>query len=172
MMLSSNTSALALVVFILWSGHLAGFFFAWTNPAMMGMAQASPAAYVETMQEINRAVQNPVFFLLFFGMIPVALAAVAFTRADPLVTLAACLCLAGFLVTVIGNVPMNEAMDRWDLAALPSDTEVEAFHARWELLNTSRALLFTVALGLAVTALSPLYELKGLLPVRGASDAL
>ncbi len=172
MLHSSNTTAIALMFFILWAGHLAGFFFAWTNPAMMGMAQASPAAYVETMQEINRAVQNPLFFMLFFGMIPVALAAVAFTRIDPLVTLAACLCIGGFLVTVIGNVPMNETMDRWDVAFLPSDTEIEAFRARWEMLNTTRAVLLTLAVGLAVTALSPLYELKSLLPERGPSHAM
>ena len=171
MMLSANTTAFALIALVLWAGLLAGFFFAWTNPAMMGFADTSPAAYVEAMQHINRAVQNPVFFVLFFGSIPVALIAVAMTRADPVVTIAALLCLAGFLITVMGNVPMNEAMDGWRLTDLPPDPEIEAFRARWQMLNTTRAVLLSMALVLSVYALSPLHQLNGLLPDRGAAHA-
>lgn len=149
---------LLLLAFTLWAGLLAGFFFAWTNPAMMGFAHTSPAVYVDAMQQINRAVMNPFFAVLFFGMVPLALAVVLFHGFDPLITGAAALCLLGVIVTMVGNVPMNQTMDGWDLSSLPAAEHIEAFRARWQMLNTIRAVLCTLGFTLGLVALSPLYK--------------
>jgi uncharacterized membrane protein len=141
---------LSLLAFALWAGLLSGFFFAWTNPAMMGFTHTSPAVYVEAMQHINRAVTNPYFAALFFGMVPVALAVVLFNGFNPLITLAAALCLLGIVVTIVGNVPMNQTMDNWDLTNLPPVQDIEAFRDRWQMLNTLRSLLCSLGFGLGL----------------------
>ncbi|MEL7215815.1 MAG: anthrone oxygenase family protein [Pseudomonadota bacterium] len=121
-------------------GLMGGFFFAWTNPAMMGFARTSPATYVAAMQSINAAVQNPVFFVLFFGTVPLGLLVAAASGFAPAVVFAA-LCY-GFAVaiTIFGNVPMNSEMAEWTLDALPPAREIEAFRLRWMHLNTARCV--------------------------------
>ncbi|MDO5606689.1 MAG: DUF1772 domain-containing protein [Paracoccus sp. (in: a-proteobacteria)] len=144
------TDRMIFALFATMSGLMAGFFFAWTNPAMMGFAHTAPEVYVAAMQQINRIVQNATFGALFFGILPVAaLAAWRAGWAWPVVA-AAGLALTAFAVTMIFNVPMNRAMDGWDLAALPPATEIEAFRIRWQRLNTLRAV--ASSLGTALMA--------------------
>lgn len=148
---------ISILAFTFWAGLLSGFFFAWTNPAMMGFAHTSPAVYVEAMQHINRAVMNPYFAVLFFGMVPIALATVLLNGFNPVITGAAALCLLSIVVTMVGNVPMNQTMDNWDLSNLHSASEIDAFRARWQMLNTLRTVLCSAGFGLGLIALSPIY---------------
>lgn len=132
-------------LFIVMMGLLAGFFFAWSNPAMMGFARTTPATYVEAMQQINLRVRNPWFGALFFGVLPVAALALWRSRA-PLMAVAAACALAGFAITVLGNVPMNDAMAGWSLDALPPADQIAAFRARWDALNLTRMAIVTAGM--------------------------
>lgn len=155
----------SLMLFLLWSGTLAGFFFAFTNPTMIGFADASQSTYVDAMQHINRAVQNPYFASLFFGMIPIALITMAVSRLDPIVCLAAILVIGGFVITVTGNVPMNAEMDSWSPTDLPPAADIDAFRQRWQQLNTLRCGVYGVATALGLFALSPFYVMRGLIQI-------
>ena len=55
------------------AGLSAGLLCGWRAPVIPGTGRISSHAYVETMQSINRAILNPVFFMVFFGA-PVAIA--------------------------------------------------------------------------------------------------
>ena len=53
----------------LWTGVMAGFFYAFSVLVMPGLErkESSPPAAMAAMQGINNAVQNPLFALFFMG---------------------------------------------------------------------------------------------------------
>ena len=97
-------------------GAIFGFFYAWVCSTMWGLDATDPRVAIAAMQSMNASVRNPVFFPAFF-LTPVILAASACIaaavnrkRSAVLFGLAAGLYTVGaLLVTVLVNVPMNEA---------------------------------------------------------------
>jgi len=56
-----------LVITTLITGLMAGLFFAWSCSVMPGLARLSDDEFLSSMQSMNRAIQNPLFFCCFFG---------------------------------------------------------------------------------------------------------
>ena len=139
---------------------IAGLFFAWSVSVMPGFAGLTDREFVAAMRACNRAIQNPIFFLAFFGapiflMISVVLFYGQSTR-FALLTAAAFFYLTGtFGFTVFGNVPLNNALERFDPASA-TDEEIArqrtAFERRWNNLNTVRAFASTLAFTLVAAA--------------------
>jgi len=111
-------SVWALVALAMATGLLAGVFLTFSDFIMKSLLAAKPATGTEAMQIINRKVYNSIFMVLFLAMIPVSAGLVVYAGfyADGL--LATVLIIAGslyffgvFVVTVIGNVPMNNALE-------------------------------------------------------------
>ena len=127
---------------------------------MLGFARLSDKEFISAMQSTNRAIQNPVFFAAFFGA-PILLPISTFLHygAQPrfLLLLAATVIylLGTFGVTVFGNVPMNNTLDRFNLES-SSEEEIARqranFERRWNNLNTIRAVSSTLALIFVVIA--------------------
>ncbi|MBN9113109.1 MAG: DUF1772 domain-containing protein [Pseudonocardia sp.] len=112
----------------------------------------APRAAV-VMQQVNRAILNPVFGLLFGGtaVLAVVVAATTGITGTPLRLAGALVLLAGvYAVTAAVNVPLNNALDRVD----PGGPEIipawERFAGRWTRWNHVRALTSTVATVLLV----------------------
>lgn len=144
-----------------------GFFYAWVCSTMWGLDATDPRVAITAMQAMNASVRNPVFFPAFF-LTPVMLMLTAFVAIHQERTRSAALFAAGaavyfigaFLVTVLINVPMNEALatvpvptDRADAAQIWKD-----YSAPWQIWNTTRTLVSGLALiltGLAIHALKP-----------------
>lgn len=112
------------------------------------------------MQSINRAIQNPVFFAAFFGA-PIFLPLSAFLHYGQLMRFrfllaATVIYLIGtFGVTVFGNVPLNNALDRFNLkSATKEETALQRanFERRWNSLNTIRTVSSALAVLLVVLA--------------------
>ena len=139
---------------------MAGLFYAWSCSVMLGFARLSDREFVSAMQKTNRAIQNPVFFAAFFGapiFLPIS---TYFSNGQPprfaLLLAATVIYLAGtFGVTVFGNVPMNNVIDRFDLESA-TDEEIARqranFERRWNNLNTIRTVSSTLALILIIIA--------------------
>lgn len=116
----------ALMLFaVLVAGAAFGFFYAWSFTVMRGLGAAGGAVAIPAMQSVNAAIMTPWFALLFFGTpVATAIAGVVAWLADgreAALWLAAAtgLYLAGcFAVTVLVNVPMNEALARLGADAL------------------------------------------------------
>ena len=141
------------------TGLIAGVFYSYASSVNLGLASQPDASYVATMQTINEKIQNPVFFLSFFGALlfpPAALALHYPLRRRSgrfwLIALACGLYIGGgFLLTAFVNVPMNE-----ELARVPLDASVsELAHARaayedpwnfWNAVRTVLSLLSFIAL--------------------------
>ncbi|MGI9235656.1 MAG: DUF1772 domain-containing protein [Woeseiaceae bacterium] len=156
----SGVVTVAVVLALLGSALVGGVFFAFSSFIMKALARVPSSEGIAAMQSINVVVLNPSFLAAFVGtaaisLLIAALAAKGWGMAPaPYYMAGALLYLIGtFLVTGLGNVPLND-----QLAAIsatdPAATIVwEHYLNRWTLLNTVRtvaaagaALLFTVGL--------------------------
>ena len=133
---------------------MAGLFYAWSCSVMLGFARLKDREFVSAMQATNRAIQNPVFFNAFFGaplflIISTALHYNQSPRFALLLAAAVIYTIGTFGVTMFGNVPLNNTLDRFDLeSATAEDTASQRtnFERRWNNLNTIRTVSSTAAL--------------------------
>ena len=139
---------------------VAGLFFAWSCSVMPGLARLTDREFVAAMRSANRAIQNPVFFAAFFGApFFLIISTVLFYDRParfPLLLAATVVFLSGtFGVTVFGNVPLNDRLDRFE-PETASDAEFAlqraSFERRWNNLNHIRTVSSTLALILTAIA--------------------
>lgn len=152
------------IVALLGCALVGGVFFAFSSFIMRALARVSPPGGLEAMQAINVVVLNRSFLGLFMGTAALSLLVAVLalsqwqTAASPwLLAGAACYLLGTFMVTGLGNVPLNN-----QLAALSPSDHASAGHwerylERWTLLNTVRTLGATaaalfMAIGLVLSA--------------------
>lgn len=152
--MKSNLISILTLVAALGSGLIAGVFFAFSAFVMKALAALPPAQGITAMQSINIVVINRWFFGAFFGTALVCLALAVMSR-DLWLGVAGGLYLIGtILVTMIFNVPRNNALARVD----PTSSEGAAVWSRylvewtaWNHVRTIAALIaagvFTLALG-------------------------
>ncbi|HEY5854713.1 MAG TPA: anthrone oxygenase family protein [Aldersonia sp.] len=133
------------------TGLLAGLFYAYCYSVMRALAGADDRTFVDVMQRINVAIVNPWFLVCFLGSLGfTAAAAVAHLRGDRTmlawVAAALVLNLAGFAVTVAGNVPLNNRLAAVDLDHTADLVAVRAqFETAWVRWNVVRTVLHTAA---------------------------
>jgi uncharacterized membrane protein len=115
----SAIRVLSLAGATLTTGLVAGVFYAYAVSVNLGLGVQPDASYIATMQAINQKIQNPLFFLSFFGAVLFLLVALAVHLPRPrfgrfwLIALASALYVGGgFLLTVVVNVPLNEELAR------------------------------------------------------------
>ena len=141
------------------SALVGGVFQAFSDFVMAGLVRAAPSGGMDSMQQINRTVFRSVFLAMLLALVPVMLAAsvaawqVADAAARPLVLTGTAIYIVTVLgVTLFGNVPMNERLDR-----LPRDgSDAQAYWhtygivwTRWNHVRTlgsvSAAICFLLA---------------------------
>tara|TARA_B100000780_G_C21095833_1_gene441955 strand:+ start:948 stop:1433 length:486 start_codon:yes stop_codon:yes gene_type:complete len=124
------------IITILLNGLSAGFFYAWSVSVILGTKKVGDFTYLETMQNINREILNPLFYIVFFWSL-IAVFINAFLQFDnkPVFWIAlssAVIYLIGlFGVTALGNVPLNNALDVLHLEQL-SPLEMKQFRMQYE----------------------------------------
>jgi len=136
------------------TGLVAGVYYAYAVSVNLGLAAQPDASYVATMQAINERIENPLFFLTFFGAALFPLAALAAHYRRPrsgqfwLVALASVLYIGGsFLLTSFVSVPMNNHLADVDLdapARVLADAR-DAYEGPWEFWNGMRAVFSVLA---------------------------
>ncbi|MGE8433315.1 MULTISPECIES: chryseobasin maturation helper ChrI [Chryseobacterium] len=149
-----------LIITAVLTALIAGLFYAYSCSVVLGLGKLSDAEYLKAMQNINREIQNPVFFMSFMGTaILLPISAFLFRGEQPtfiFLLLATFAYLIGvFGVTVIGNVPMNNLLDQFDISN--SATEAikqvrENFENRWNFLNNIRTVFSVISIALVVCA--------------------
>lgn len=145
------------------TGLSAGLFFAWSISVIPGTQRVTDEVYLQTMQSINRAILNPVFFAVFFGsVLLLGLSSIYEFHSSKLVFsffLAASITysIGTIGVTGLGNVPLNDQLETMDLTSL-TEREISAFRTFYE---TKWNKLHAIRTGFAV--LSFLLALIGLL---------
>lgn len=142
-----TTQTITWLIAILLTGLSAGLFFAWEVSVIPGTKSVSDQNYVETMQAINRAIINPKFMLIFLGSFLVQILTTYQHRGSGAfwVLLAATLMyfFGTLLVTGMGNVPLNDALDVLDMKELSAAQIMEKrsnYERRWNKLHTIRTV--------------------------------
>jgi uncharacterized membrane protein len=141
-------------------GLIAGVFFAFSTFVMKALAQQPPAQGIATMQAINITVINPWFMTAFLGTAVTCLVLAISTLSKwhqsgaIYLLVGSLLYLIGtFLVTMLGNVPLNDALAIAD----PKSTEGATLWAKyltnwtfWNHLRTIAALAAATLLTMTV----------------------
>lgn len=151
---------------IVTTGLMSGLLYGWSVSVIPGTKRVPAGNYVDTMQHINRAIINPAFIVPFMG-IPLVLGGAAvmqFRTGDHrrgwLLTGATATYLVGVLGVTIGrNVPLNDALDAFDIRGSTSDaverrrTTYERPWNRWHHLRTLASVgSFALAAAAALVA--------------------
>ena len=144
------------------TGLSAGLFFAWSFSVTPGLAKINDTAYILAFQSMNRAILNPTFFLVFMGpllLLPLS-AYLSYTgigslRFWMLAAATVAYVVGVFGITMAGNVPMNEALDTFNIGSATADqiaARRAGFEARWIFLNNIRTGCAALALILGSAA--------------------
>jgi len=140
---------------------MAGLFYSYSCSVNPGLGNLPDAEYLGAMQSINRAILNPGFFIAFFGaaiLLPIS----AYLNYEPdsvrfwLLAGAAVFYGAGlFGVTILGNVPLNEMLDKF-VPGSASLSELSAMRVKfedpWNTYHVIRTVAVIVALVLVLAA--------------------
>lgn len=154
---------IVLIVTTFFTGIMAGLFFAWTISVMNGLAKLPDKEFILSMQSMNREIQNPIFFIFFFGT-AILLPTCAFVSYRGylnssfwLILIPLLLYLIGvMMVTIFRNIPLNNMLDSF----VPDSSTVaeidlvrrkfETPWNRWNLVRTFSSMLSFVLLLLAM----------------------
>lgn len=155
-----RTIQAAIFLAALGSGVMGGFFYGFSNVVMAALGRLAPQGGIAAMQSINVTVLNPIFFIAFFGtaLLSVILAGVALLRFGESGAFAlfagGLLYLGGIiLVTMIFNVPMNEALARIDPSSAAGTELWATYLDRWTAWNHVRSITGIIASACFILAL-------------------
>lgn len=145
-MMRMNTSEtlqrVTLIAATVLTGLFAGLFSTFSYAVMPGLRRTDDATFVRAMQQVNVAILNPVFGVVFAGSVIVSLAAVVVTFRDsaarPWAIGALVLVLATIVVTAAVNVPLNDKLA--DGTGTPATLRA-AFENSWVAWNIVRSVL-------------------------------
>jgi uncharacterized membrane protein len=165
MPLKSSTMTTINIILILTAtttALVAGLLYAYSCSVNPGLSKLSDEGYVAAMQSINRAIQNPLFFASFMGtlvLLPLSTWMGYRTHHSTyffLLLSASIIYLIGvFGVTVLGNIPLNQALDQFTLqqASAKDITDHRVlFELPWNKFHSIRTLSAVAALVLVIVA--------------------
>jgi uncharacterized membrane protein len=137
----------AAVTAVLGSALIGGVFFAFSSFVMKALERVPAPQGIAAMQSINVVVLNPSFLGAFMGtaVLSLGMAALAWTdRGGPaavwFIAGAVCYLVGTFLVTVFGNVPLNNRLAAVGAAEAGAAAVWAQYLNRWTMLNTVRTV--------------------------------
>ncbi|MEU2670846.1 DUF1772 domain-containing protein [Streptomyces sp. NPDC007164] len=147
--MSSSLSSLFLALAVITTGLYAGFMLTFRIAIMPGIAALPDERFTDAMRRFNEKVPGPAFLVLFLGVI--ALPAVVVFGGDGgrdrVLAVAALGCaVAGHLITIAGNIPLNKALAESEGG--DDSAARAAFEAPWNRLHLVRAALSLAAFAL------------------------
>ena len=137
------------IVLVLLTGLSAGLCFTWSNAITPGIGRLDDFGYLRAFQQMNRSIINPLFILVFFGpfflgLINLYLFKDASSSMIWLLIFAMAFYFFGvLLVTIFGNVPLNDLLDKTDLtkASLEDLKSLRnRFEKKWNRLHLIRTV--------------------------------
>ncbi|WP_421801104.1 DUF1772 domain-containing protein [Flagellimonas sp.] len=148
---------------ILLTGLTAGLCFTWTNAVTPGIGRLDDLGYLQSFQEMNRAIINPLFLVVFFGPFFTHIANIYLNRNQSntifwMLFAAGILYVAGVVViTIFGNVPLNEMLESTNLEnSSPEKLKAlrNSFEHKWNRLHLIRTITSVLSLLLLILTLS------------------
>ncbi|MFD4034879.1 DUF1772 domain-containing protein [Streptomyces sp. NPDC058637] len=144
-------SYVLLLAAVLVTGLYAGFMLTFMIAVMPGLAALSDDQFASAMRRFNEKVPGPPFLVLFAGVVLLPAAVLVAGTSDWPVVLGALLCsVVGHLITIAGNIPLNNALagsEGGDDSAART-----AFESRWNGLHRARTAFSLLAFTLLIVA--------------------
>lgn len=135
-----------LLLAVVGSGLVAGLCFAFASFLMRAFDRLGAAGAIRTMQSINATILRSSAMGVWFGTAAIGVAAAVLAGgADLAIAAAAAYAVGAILVTGLGNVPLNEALDRVDPDAHDAAEVWQSYRVRWGRLNALRTVLCALA---------------------------
>ncbi|MEM9837587.1 MAG: anthrone oxygenase family protein [Pseudomonadota bacterium] len=143
----------------LWSAVVGGVFSAFSEFIMRALLRAEPAGGIEAMQHINRTVLRSQFVAGILVIAPISVAIGVYAAgnvegAARMALIAAPLVYVPsvFLMTLFGNVPMNNRLARLDYRSLEAEEYWQTYGRGWTRLNHVRTFGSVLTAGLYLIA--------------------
>jgi len=148
---------------ILLSGLVAGLFYGYDCSVVKGLGNLQDDAYLQSFQSINKAIQNPYFFMSFMGALlifPLAGWLSYNNESAPtfyLLLSASLVYIFGvFCITIFFNVPLNEQLDKFPTLSA-TENEISAmrksFENAWNSYHRIRTVAAIISFLLAILSL-------------------
>lgn len=141
---------------------LVGLFYGWSVSVVPGLARLSNSEYLSSFQAMNRAILNPLFFITFMGSVILLPLCAYLNYTQPtslrfwLIVAAAVLYIVGtFGITMFANVPLNEMLDKFNLATATDEAKAmqrALFEQPWNRLHNIRTVIGFIATVLMIIA--------------------
>lgn len=150
------------IILILFTGLSAGLCFTWSNAVTTGIGKLDNLSYLSAFQQMNRSILNPLFIIVFFGPLLAGLINIYLLKNESgtiiwLFAIAVSVYFFGvILITIFGNVPLNEILDKTDLAiASLEDLKQlrEKFETKWNQLHLIRTFASSISFLLLITGI-------------------
>ncbi|MFE5298538.1 DUF1772 domain-containing protein [Streptomyces sp. NPDC056632] len=147
-------AALLLALAVVSTGLYAGFMLIFRTGVMPALARLGDGEFVDAMRRVNEYVPRPVFLVVFLGVLVFPAAALFVpvdgrTDTQKWLVVAGLVCaVANHLVTVGGNVPLNNALAASERTGEPAAAVRAAFEKRWNGFHAVRTLLILASFGL------------------------
>lgn len=142
----STAMTIAILAAIVGSAATGGIFFAFSNFIMKALQRVPHPEGMRAMQTINVTVLNPGFLGVFMGTAVICLILAVIAIADwelarsPYLLGGAVAYIGGtWMVTVLGNVPLNDKLAAAERENADSMAVWADYLERWTRLNTQRA---------------------------------
>ena len=126
---------------------MAGLVFASSNFVMKALGSLPPAKGIAAMQSINVTVLNPLFLAIFLGTALASLIVMIYAIARWHDSASAWLLFGGllylfgtFLVTIRGNMPLNDALAAVNPESADAVTAWRGYLSRWTTWSHVRAI--------------------------------
>ena len=161
-----ETIILASAIFL--TGLMAGIFFTWSNAVKPGIGKLSDIEYLRALQSMNRVILNNAFRIIFLGaIIAVALVPVFYFNLYPknifwlFVFTLVIYWIGVFGVTVSGNIPLNEILDKTNLESITLEeikTLRKSIELKWNNYNLIRCISSGITFILLIVSFLALYK--------------
>ncbi len=144
-----DTKIIVLLFTTLLTGLLAGIFFTWSNAITPGIGRLDDINYLRAFQNMNRTIVNPLFLVVIMGPLFLSFATAYLYKSNHsyilwLLLIAAILYFVGvFLVTIMGNIPLNNLLDKTDLTNISLENARslrDQFELKWNNLHLVRTI--------------------------------
>ncbi|WP_422107673.1 DUF1772 domain-containing protein [Winogradskyella sp.] len=137
------------LLLVLCTGLSAGLCFTWGNAVTPGIGRLDDFGFLMAFQQMNRVILNPTFFAVFLGPFFLGLGNLFLFKNVPttiwwMLLVAVLVYVSGVvLVTVFGNVPLNDMIDKHNLETL-NQVELKdlrkTFETKWNRFHLVRTI--------------------------------
>jgi uncharacterized membrane protein len=157
-----SINTLILIGTIILTGLTTGLCFTWTNAVTPGIGRLDDLGYLQAFQAMNRSIINPTFLVVFFGPFLTHIANIYLHRSQTntvfwILFAAGILYVAGVvIITLFGNVPLNEILDKTDLEISSPEQLKELrnlFEVKWNRLHLIRTVTSLLSFLLLILSL-------------------